>query len=442
MKTTTIFFLFVIVTNFLFGQTLTTEIKTPLGSTVPYTYYLGEQLNTTQKGALSDSITLNYPNGTEVNPPSATTFYNCHSFAWYRSEGGDKNVWIGWGNSTAEDSYWLDGSYIEVSGIADGEKISYAGDHSAIVLSGTNCRSKWGAWPLVDHPIGYGPYIYNMSQRKYYENFKVDDGPRYICSGGNATYTAPDYVNCTFNWTYDTNSLNQVSGQGTKNFTVTPKSSSIAGQGWVQLTLTVNAPVNKTFSIRKYLGVNMPLYEDLSYSLYTSGGSPVSYMCPNQHYHIYLNNNSGCSLSSYTWSVPSGWSINYTWSNMVSIYTSSTPGGRVETSANTCCGVYTNVITGYFGSGYCGNSFAMSLSPNPSNGETTLSIESTSEDVVLDENAEWGVEIFDQTQCLKEQKTKMKGKENKINTAGWKTGIYLVRVKYKDEYLQGKLVVQ
>lgn len=79
MKTTTISFLFVLFTNFLFGQT--TEIKTPLGSIVPDTYYLGEQLNSTQKSALSDSITLNYPNATEVNPPSATTHYNCHSFA-------------------------------------------------------------------------------------------------------------------------------------------------------------------------------------------------------------------------------------------------------------------------------------------------------------------------------------------------------------------------
>jgi len=121
----------------------------------------------------------------------------------------------------------------------------------------------------------------------------------------------------------------------------------------------------------------MPLSEDLPYSLYTSGGTPVSYMCPNTHYHIYLTNNSNCSLSNYTWSVPSTWSINYTLDNMIS----------------------------------------------------------------FDENAEWGVEIFDQMQVLKEQKIKLKGKELKIQTTGWKAGIYIVRVKYKDEYLQGKLVV-
>lgn len=144
MKTTTIFFLFVMVTNFLFGQTLTTEIKTPLGSIVPDSYYRGELLNTTQKTAFRDSVRLNYPSATEVNPPSATTLYNCHSFAWYRSEGGDKNVWMGLYYAASEDIYWLDGSYIKESTLNDGSKISYAGNHSAIVLSGTNCRSKWG----------------------------------------------------------------------------------------------------------------------------------------------------------------------------------------------------------------------------------------------------------------------------------------------------------
>lgn len=243
------------------------------------------------------------------------------------------------------------------------------------------------------------------------------------------------------NWSYDWNAsglLSQVSGDFTPNYTVS--GSSGAGIGYVYLTIT--SPSGMTTSSQKAIGVNMPYPDDLTYSLYTSGGSPVSYMCRNQHYHIYLNNNSGCSLSSYTWSVPSGWSINYTYSNMISVYTNSSPGGMVEVSANTCCGVFTKVKTGYFGSGYCGSSYAMSLSPNPSSGETTLAIEPTSSDVSFDENAEWGIEIFDQMQVLKEQKTKIKGKEQKINTSGWKTGIYFVRVKYKDEYLSGKLVVQ
>ncbi|MDO9612935.1 MAG: T9SS type A sorting domain-containing protein, partial [Bacteroidota bacterium] len=106
------------------------------------------------------------------------------------------------------------------------------------------------------------------------------------------------------------------------------------------------------------------------------------------------------------------------------------------------CGVYTIVKLGYLGSGYCGGYYAMSLSPNPSSGETTLTIEPTSEDVIFDENTEWEVEIFDQRQMLKEKRLKLKGRDQRIQTSGWKSGIYIVRVKYKDENLQAKLVVK
>jgi hypothetical protein len=236
--------------------------------------------------------------------------------------------------------------------------------------------------------------------------------------------------------------LNYVSGQGTKTFIVTPKNSSSAGMGWVKLTLTIGSPVNKTRSITKYLGVNRPHEDNLELALYTSGGSPTTYMCPDTHYHIYLNNSGGCTLSNYTWSIPSGWIQNYTWNNMISVYTGSSPGGMVEVYADACNGVNSKVIIDYFGSGYCGSSYSLIFSPNPATGETTLSIETASEDIDFDENAEWELEIYNQSQLLKEKKTSLKGKSTKIQTADWKEGIYFVRVKYKDEALQGKLVVK
>jgi hypothetical protein len=60
----------------------------------------------------------------------------------------------------------------------------------------------------------------------------------------------------------------------------------------------------------------------------------------------------------------------------------------------------------------------------------------------MDESAEWDLEVYDNAQSLKEKKNKIKGKEYKIQTAGWKEGLYTVRVKYKDEILTGKLVVK
>ena len=60
----------------------------------------------------------------------------------------------------------------------------------------------------------------------------------------------------------------------------------------------------------------------------------------------------------------------------------------------------------------------------------------------LDENTEWDLEVYDDLQNLKLKKDKLKGKSTNIQSASWKEGVYLVRVKYKDHILTGKLVVK
>ena len=52
------------------------------------------------------------------------------------------------------------------------------------------------------------------------------------------------------------------------------------------------------------------------------------------------------------------------------------------------------------------------------------------------------MEIYSPMQALKTKKTKLKGNSTTIQTAGWKDGVYLVLVKYKDEILTGKLIVK
>lgn len=89
-----------------------------------------------------------------------------------------------------------------------------------------------------------------------------------------------------------------------------------------------------------------------------------------------------------------------------------------------------------------GGQMMLVLSPNPASEETLLSIEPKTTDTTFDESAEWDLEIYDQNQSLKEKKTKLKGKEVKIKTAGWKEGIYIVRVKYKNEILTTQLAVK
>jgi len=98
------------------------------------------------------------------------------------------------------------------------------------------------------------------------------------------------------------------------------------------------------------------------------------------------------------------------------------------------------------------NGYYLMFTPNPTTGETTLTIGNSSPENVthhtasvednFDENAVWELEVFDQTHMLKEKNTKLKGKTYKLNTSGWKEGIYSIRVKYKDEVLDGRLLVR
>ena len=85
---------------------------------------------------------------------------------------------------------------------------------------------------------------------------------------------------------------------------------------------------------------------------------------------------------------------------------------------------------------------ALIVTPNPTAGETTLTIETSSAEKAFDETARWDLEIYSETQLLKNRQTGLRGQSAKIQTAGWQEGIYLVRVNYKGEILTGKLLVK
>ncbi len=300
-------------------------------------------------------------------------------------------------------------------------------------------------------------YNFNSNQKAIFGIQPVNNcfngisGDDEVCSS-NETFSISLPVCCSATWSRSSSYLNQVSGNTGSNYTVNSAISSYCITGWVQVELK-NHDGQTILITKKYVGVNGPKSEDTELALYTTGGTPISYMCPDTHYHIYLNY-SGCSLSNYSWTLPIGWSVNYYYNNMVSIYTNSSPGGMVEVNANTCCSDNVKIKIGYFGSGYCGSSYLLVFSPNPTSSETTLSIEpdeaqkegimlkSACIEPVFDENTEWNLEVYDNLQNLKLKEEKLKGNSTKIQTVSWKEGIYLVRVKYKDEIITGKLAVK
>jgi hypothetical protein len=138
-------------------DTPNTSITTPRGTTVPDTYNTCEYDQPTIDW-LNSYFATYYPNAEQL--ASASRTYNCHAYAWHMSEGGGP-VWIGYNTYTAEDVYWTDGSYNEVSEPYC-TKISYANNHSAISTGTTDIYiSKWGGAPLMRHAYyytpGYGP---------------------------------------------------------------------------------------------------------------------------------------------------------------------------------------------------------------------------------------------------------------------------------------------
>lgn len=147
-------------------------ITTPKGSSVEVIFCTE---STSEKNYLNNVsytyITENYPNATIIS--EATQTYNCHGYAWSKSEGG-ATCWIGYYKSNGSENlskYWTDGSYFTISETY-ALKIHYpSGDHSAIRSYQYPGKyvSKWGNYHLVVHDPGYGPYT-NMSNRNYYRS--------------------------------------------------------------------------------------------------------------------------------------------------------------------------------------------------------------------------------------------------------------------------------
>ncbi len=148
---------------------LPTTIYTPMGSLVPNTYEMDQELSEGEIADENANVDSVYTLATRL--ADATRKYNCHAYAWHVTQGGG-NVWIGYSTTTAEDIYWQDGSYIEQPGEANATKVSYVGslaDHSAVTTNQSGIHiSKWAQGPLVRHPYNHSPFWPYSSGFKYY----------------------------------------------------------------------------------------------------------------------------------------------------------------------------------------------------------------------------------------------------------------------------------
>ena len=140
-------------------------VYTPNGSPVS-AIIKGEEYSDAEKAIHNEEMQKMYPLATYMN--TATTHYNCHSFAWHNTSTSN----IHWINDTS--AYRYDGSYTQISwtNAVYKDKVFYGvnNHHSAIVnrlngpVESTMVISKWAGGPLMAHRLNYSPYNYVPSE--------------------------------------------------------------------------------------------------------------------------------------------------------------------------------------------------------------------------------------------------------------------------------------
>ncbi len=270
-----------------------------------------------------------------------------------------------------------------------------------------------------------------------------------ICTSTTATLGV-DPAASNFTWSLTSTNLFTGNKTGTGKTATITAATGASGQG--KITYSFKMPSNETFTAEKTFWVGMPDNSPKDMTV-MFGQSPYNILCINREQTIAAGhpNIQQQGITEFYWdfgswsSYQTGYDIGGPATHSRPIfYLSGYPSSPqvIKIAAHNQCGhsmTYAKSKTFYAQN--C-SGYMPSFSPNPAGDETTLTIESDSKEVVFDESAEWESEIYDQVQTLKVKATKLKGKEHKIQTAGWKDGIYFVRVKYKDEVLTGQLVVK
>jgi hypothetical protein len=457
---------------------LNVTIKTPKGTNIAaldYIYlYNGDYTQTEWES--EDNYWLTYGNvdSSEVTLLAHSSLgYNCHSYAWHVSEGGN-TVWVNDidGNHNDIDNvnkYWDDGSYVETTQ-ANHRKVFYHPetqfDHSAVTTSQTGWFiSKWTNGPLVRHKYDNCPYWHSLVDLTYYKlsNPTISGSTDALCNNVQRTLSS-DIIdaNFTYDWNY-TSQLDEVSDDDESTYTV----EGTANSGTATVSLSVSTPSGVTVSSNKYFYVGEASPSNFTFSCYDNYGSSVGYgsnfdLCDGERYTFHVDQLYGSSASNHPYGISEVdfmFDFDYDevtggfgWICIDVIDVSDNQTGFIDITSD--CGGYDDEWKLMnIGEDNCGGGgYYMALSPNPSSTQVTLSIETERGDATslksastadaFDDNEEWEYEVYSSMQSLKAKKTKLRGKSTTLNTQSWQEGVYTVRVKYKNKGVTAKLVVK
>ena len=270
-----------------------------------------------------------------------------------------------------------------------------------------------------------------------------------LCSGSVFTLNnVPSIMTDSVTWELTPSYyFNSASGSDT-TAEIYPTSSNIGEKCTVTFTLHYRGEVK--YSMDFY--PNGPREDQVSISVLDSyGGSAQGsgdffYLCPNTNYTICYNNyDYSCTTSSFSWTLPYGWTKNYEYSNCVSINTNDYPYGYLQIYANTCCGSNINVKNVYFDEAYCGEYFM--IYPNPSNNSVEINtLQSNSSKEVSDVDALSGdtkclLTVVDKSGMIK-SKTEFKGFPYTLDTSKLPEGLYFLNLSWQSKKSTIRLVIK
>ena len=288
-------------------------------------------------------------------------------------------------------------------------------------------------------------YFDYVNIKKFFLAPEITISSDLICTSGTATLDV-DTEATNITWSLSPSYLfsGSTSGPGkTASFNV-----NLYANGEGTITYSFEMPSGETFDVEKDFWVGAPDPDQIDFETFMQPGghnlnegdntivvtsSPSIMDCDNYIYDMDFN---------YSNVAPTG--------EMITVYNVNDNNGSgttdISIKAHNTCGVWSDfsdfpitftILSGWY----------MSFSPNPTTGETTLTINSTSKEKVLDANAVWEYEVYNAGQRLKAKQTKLRGSSTTIQTQGWQEGVYVVRVKFStdgktEEILTGKLVVK
>jgi beta-glucanase (GH16 family) len=324
-----------------------------------------------------------------------------------------------------------------------------------------------------------GQFTVVTPQTTYFDNVRVKRffaTPVITCSDLICTSTTAtlgvDPAASNFTWSLTPTNLFSGDKTGAGKTVSITAASGANGQG--KITYTFKMPSNEIFTAEKTFWVGKPVLTNMTINgsltfpsevckgkidIFAAGldanyTEPVTYIWSGSNVGITGSTNSVWvkytgSVNSYasvtvTVSGQCGqWSSHCTWSGLIT-----NCGGDDETYRITPNETVLEDSTSFDESALLTSvsetetKYKLTLTPNPAHMETILKIECVSAEETFDENEAWDLEIYTQSQLLKNRKTKLKGQSTNITIAGWQEGVYVVRVKYGNIILQEKLLVK